>query len=643
MRRIVFISGEPGIPGHIYRVQRYMDAARALGMEVDWMPPHEVASRGETIAQANALVIWRAPNGPEVATALTVARGHGVKVLFDVDDLMFDPKFASTQIIDGIRAQGLTAPEVSDHFQRMKEVIVQVDACTCTTEELARHLRDLDRVTFVLPNLFDAASLRTSRLAVRRRTQPGDGPENNIVRIGYAVGTRTHQRDFRNVVPALERILHDRPQCRLVLFRDPDLGRPLLDVVEFPGLARLAGQIEWRDRVPLAGLPNELARFDINLAPLEVGNPFCEAKSELKFFEAALVEVCTVASPTGPLRRAIRDGETGRLANTPQEWGAALGELIDDPALRRRMAHAAYLDVLARFGPQTGAAALRSVLEQLSGNEVAARAFQFELCRQQMPRARGIALPDSEVVFATDTLGEAAVTIAIPLYNYAGYVIEALESVRAQTLASLDLVVVDDASTDGSLAAVVEWVRRYAGRFNRVVVLHNRRNAGLGLSRNAGFDAAETPFVLPLDADNCLRPTCCAVCLDAIRASGAAFAYPSQQRFGDSSEVMGFEPFQPMRFVSSNYIDALAIIAKWAWATVGGYDDIRPNGWEDYELWCSFVERGLWGVQVPQVLAEYRVHARSMLRTLTDERANKLRVIDELERRHPWLTIRHEE
>ena len=94
--------------------------------------------------------------------------------------------------------------------------------------------------------------------------------------------------------------------------------------------------------MPLAELPNELARFDINLAPLEVGNQFCEAKSELKFFEAALVEVCTIASPTGPQRRAIRDKATGRLADTAREWYDAMLELIDDPAQRRRLAHAAY-------------------------------------------------------------------------------------------------------------------------------------------------------------------------------------------------------------------------------------------------------------------------------------------------------------
>src|SRR6202035_5617488 len=106
----------------------------------------------------------------------------------------------------------------------------------------------------------------------------------------------------------------ERPHSRLTLFRSE--RAPLVDIEEYHLLAAVEHQIEWRLMRPLRELPDELARFDINIAPLEVGNPFCEAKSELKFFEAALVEVCTVASPTGPLQRAIREGETGKLADT---------------------------------------------------------------------------------------------------------------------------------------------------------------------------------------------------------------------------------------------------------------------------------------------------------------------------------------
>ena len=160
----------------------------------------------------------------------------------------------------------------------------------------------------------------------------------------------------------------------------------------------------------------------------------------------------------------------------------------------------------------------------------------------------------------------------------------------------------------------------------------------MGRSRNVGFDAAETPFVLPLDADNRLRPDCCAALLAALGSSRAAFAYSHLQCFGDAAHVIGIEPFAPLRFASSNYIDAMALVAKSAWASVGGYSHIE-HGWEDYDFWCKCVENGFWGRQVPEILAEYRVHAGSMLRTSTDRARNKRAVIRQLEERHPWMTI----
>ena len=97
------------------------------------------------------------------------------------------------------------------------------------------------------------------------------------------------------------RILRERPHCRLVLFYSHIDTFPVLDPGEFPALTGLELQIEWRATVPLDTMPDEMARFDVNLAPLEAGNPFCEAKSELKFFEAALVDVPTVSITHRPV------------------------------------------------------------------------------------------------------------------------------------------------------------------------------------------------------------------------------------------------------------------------------------------------------------------------------------------------------
>lgn len=633
--RLVWISGEPETPGHLYRVERYAAAARAAGAEALALRLDETPSRLDAIAAAETVVIWRAAWDATVEQVVATARRGGARIVFDIDDLMIDPSLASVELIDGIRSQALEEAPVREHYARVQRTMLAADLCTATTEELAQHLRRWGKPALVLPNGFDEQVFAASRRAHRRRLA---APSDGRLRIGYAGGSRTHQRDFGLCAGAVARVLRARPEARLVLFRDGPSGMPLLDLHEYPDLAALEAQVEWRDRVPLPELPAEVARFDVNLAPLEVGNLFCEAKSELKFFEAALAGVATVASPTGPLSRAIRDGETGLLAEGEAAWEAAILALLDDPARRDAMARAAFRDVLWTFGPERRAELAASLIEQARGGRAAARAFALELSRAGR-RPEAPVVPETETLFRHDAGGEAAITVAIPLYNYETYVVEALDSVRAQRLAAIDLVVVDDASTDRSRDVVLDWARRHAARFNRLLVLGNRTNSGLGLTRNAAFDAAETPYVLPLDADNRLLPDCAGAALDAIRRAGAAYAYPVIRRFGAEDTLMGEAPYDPARLVGGNYIDAMALVALSAWSLVGGYAHVR-HGWEDYDFWCRIAERGLAGTAIGGVpLAEYRVHQASMLHTMT-MKADKIGgVIAEIEARHPWVSV----
>ena len=227
-------------------------------------------------------------------------------------------------------------------------------------------------------------------------------------------------------------------------------------------------------------------------------------------------------------------------------------------------------------------------------------------------------------------------------YNYEAHILEALDSVRAQTIEVLDLAIVDDGSTDQSVPLVLEWARSHRDRFNRIRILRTVRNAGLGGARNAACDAAETPWLMALDSDNRLLPEACAMLLGAVQAAPhAAFAYPRIRQFGDSDEIMGAHPFEPQRLQLGNYIDAMALVAKWAWAAAGGYYVRRDAmGWEDYDLWLNLVELGQFGVAVPEILAEYRVHGSSMVNAITEQSANKLAMVGFVEARHPWLRLR---
>lgn len=630
---VVFISGESHTPGHHYRVARSMAAATSIGYSARWFAIEESGAYLQEIATAAVVVIWRTSWSDALAEIVRATKEGGSKIVYDVDDLMFLPELARADIIDGIRSQGFDPDAVAMMFSNVRRAMLAADICTCPTIEIALQVRAYQMPAVILPNGFDAELHHRSRLALRQWRARG---ESELVRIGYAAGSRTHQKDFAVVVDAVARVLLQRPDCRLVLFRSE--SAPLIDVKEYQSLDTVEHQIEWRLMRPLHELPDELVRLDINIAPLEVGNPFCEAKSELKFFEAALVDVCTVASPTGPFRRSIRDGETGFLAATPDEWYRHLIALVDNPTLRRSIGHAAYLDIIWSYGPQRRAESVAALIQQLHGGPSAAQAMELELLRDAARQKRLPTVPPAEVVFRNDQLGEAEVSVVIPVYNYAHFVVEALESVLHQTLNAIDVIVVDDVSADDSLGVVSDWAQRNTGRFNRISILRNRANAGLALTRNVGIDEAETPFVFLLDADNRILPDCCDACLQVIKATRAAFAYPQIKCFGDSDEVIGTPPFEPMRLAGGNYIDAMAMVAKWGWAAVGGYSHLH-HGWEDYDFWCSLVEHGCWGAAVPRVLAEYRVHGASMLHTTTDVAANKRELIRELERRHPWLAI----
>ncbi|WP_048861614.1 glycosyltransferase, partial [Acidisphaera rubrifaciens] len=634
--RVVYVSGEPHTPGHVYRVARFADAARMADAEVEVIDAADLHRRFDRLVGSDVVIIWRADWSATLERAIRLMRANGTRIFYDIDDLMFDRALATVEVIDGIRSVGLDTDETAALFDRVLLAMAYTDGCTCTTEELAYQVRRKRMPSYVLPNGFDTAAHARSRLAVRRRRATGG---DGLIRIGYAGGSRTHQRDFAIVAGPVARVLAARPDCRLVLFHDVAYDRPLIDVAEFPALHARAHQIEWRDTVPTDALPDELARFDINLAPLEAGNPFCEAKSEIKIFEAALVEVPTIASPTGPFRRAVRDGETGLLAADEDAFHAALIRLLDDPALRRRLAHAAYLDALWRWGPERRAQLLFAFFDQMRGGRRAAQAFDLERRRAAEPPSPPPALGDAETVFARDALGEAAVTVVVPLYNYAAYVEEALDSVAAQTEAVIDLVIVDDASTDASPAIVRAWADRHAGRFNRLLVLRHRVNGGLGRARNSGVDAAETPYVLLLDADNRLRPHCAARLLAAARDSGASFAYPAIETFGAERDVRTAQWFQAQKLAGGNYVDAMALVARPAWAAAGGFAAMEPMGWEDYDFWCRCAEKGLWGIAVTEVLADYRVHGQSMLRVTTNVPARKLALVADMEARHPWLHI----
>lgn len=291
------------------------------------------------VPRFSVFVFHRTMVTPAIKRMIAKIKKQKKTILFDTDDLVFDEKyfqhmdmfgamnaFEKMQYRGGVGAEILSDPSVS--------------VCTATTNFLCEILRKRGKKVYLVPNRLCREDILLASDIVAEKTKPGGKQLESPVVIGYFSGTKSHNRDFLVAAPALLRILEKFPKTRLFLAGPLDQGSVL---------QRFHERIESTPYVPRRENFRNIARCAINIAPLEIGNPFCEAKSQLKFFEAGIVSVPTVASATQPYCDAISDGVDGFLARNEEEWFTKLSMLVEDEELRHSIGENARQTALANF------------------------------------------------------------------------------------------------------------------------------------------------------------------------------------------------------------------------------------------------------------------------------------------------------
>jgi glycosyltransferase involved in cell wall biosynthesis len=220
----------------------------------------------------------------------------------------------------------------------------------------------------------------------------------------------------------------------------------------------------------------------------------------------------------------------------------------------------------------------------------------------------------------------AAIAYVIPSFGQAAFVAAAVESALAALPGDSEIVVIDDASRDGSAEIVRALLAAHPDR--RLKLVEHAANAGLAEARNRGFRESRAPHVLLLDADDLVLPHGPAALLHALYEDDeAAFAYGFVARSGlDHEDLLGTEPWDPALFRHGNYIPVTcSLLRRSAWEGAGGYsaEGLLELGWEDLDLWLRLAEAGEHGAQVRRIVGAYRVHGESMS-TLADAHAPAL-------------------
>ena len=239
-------------------------------------------------------------------------------------------------------------------------------------------------------------------------------------------------------------------------------------------------------------------------------------------------------------------------------------------------------------------------------------------------------------------------SVVVSLYNYAQRITEALKSVSVQTQKRLELIVVDDASSDDGTAVVERWIDDCLclgdHPFVRVLLLRHSQNTGLAAARNTALVHSQAPWCFVLDADNALFPDAVAECLALADENDPQLAvvHPllaveaETGRLDDQRTLVSAATWQRERLSVGNVVDAMALIRRSAWEKVGGYTHIE-GGWEDFDFWCKLVGAGYHGLQCPRILAVYRSHTASMSYCATNRSWYALSRT--LQHRHPWLQL----
>jgi glycosyltransferase involved in cell wall biosynthesis len=282
------------------------------------------------IDRADALVICRTRFDADVDRMILRARTRGLRIFFDVDDLVFDPNYIHL-VLDALD-QPTAAPELWDtwfaYVGRMGATLRLCDAAIATNHFLGDKLAAYapHTATRVVPNFLNRRQQAESERIYTSKRRSGFARDGRI-HIGYFSGTPSHNRDFKIAVHALCGMLESDPRIvvRTVGFLKPhDFIKGHRDRIEIYPL------------LDFLNLQTIIGEAEINIVPLQ-NNDFANCKSELKYFEAAIAGTLTVSSPSYTLRNAIRDGENGFLANA-QEWDVKLREVVDVVLDQRRYA-----------------------------------------------------------------------------------------------------------------------------------------------------------------------------------------------------------------------------------------------------------------------------------------------------------------
>ncbi len=298
----------------------------------------------DLLPKASLLVLTRVKWTLPLEWLTARAKAAGIPVLFDVDDRVFD--LNALKLLTNTLAVDLSYEQAYDFWfadiARIQQAAALAEGFITTNNYLGDRLREKFGFDYqIIPNSLNQEQLEASEALLKQKRQK---TKCKPFTIGYFSGTPSHINDFLEIYKEL---------C-LLMRKYEDIRLEVVGFMEFPSEMQPLleqGRVHFTPLVDFIELQRLVAQVDVNIVPL-VENSFTNCKSELKYFEAAAVEVVTVATPIYSYKTSIQNGENGFLCR-PGEWFSTLEMLYLDKVDQGAICEKAREDVLKRYcGPE---------------------------------------------------------------------------------------------------------------------------------------------------------------------------------------------------------------------------------------------------------------------------------------------------
>lgn len=223
-------------------------------------------------------------------------------------------------------------------------------------------------------------------------------------------------------------------------------------------------------------------------------------------------------------------------------------------------------------------------------------------------------------------------SVVIPCFNHGSYIQDALTSVAEIKGIAYEVIIVNDGSTD---AFTIQKLAELEAEGYQVI---HQTNSGLAATRNRAIAAAKGIYILPLDADNKIRPEYVYKAIPLLESKETDIVYCRPEFFGNVTSGRDYETrsFDILDLSIENYIDACAVYRKDMWEKLGGYDPDMPfMGQEDWEFWIHAYSKGYRFTFLNEQLFFYRVVGNSMIAQMS--------AADKTSLNHQYLVRKHAE